>query len=88
MATIFFRLTNIGNNCLIKNIEIDVTNSTAIQFLDEVNIYQISLNKANVVFKTNIKFILKFRKVNKYLGINLVTAFSVVHYLNLTCHYK
>lgn len=37
-ATVFFRLTNVGNNCLIKNIEIDVTNSTAIQFLDEVNI--------------------------------------------------
>ncbi|CAI6350709.1 unnamed protein product [Macrosiphum euphorbiae] len=36
-ATVFFRLTNVGNNCLIKNIEIDVTNSTAIQFLDEKN---------------------------------------------------
>uniref|UniRef100_A0A2H8TWK9 AP-3 complex subunit delta-1 n=2 Tax=Melanaphis sacchari TaxID=742174 RepID=A0A2H8TWK9_9HEMI len=37
LATVFFRLTNVGNNCLIKNIEIDVNNSTAIQFLDEKN---------------------------------------------------
>lgn len=35
LATVFFRLTNVGTNCLIKNIEIDVTNSTAIQFLNE-----------------------------------------------------
>ncbi|VVC32420.1 Clathrin/coatomer adaptor, adaptin-like, N-terminal,Armadillo-type fold,Armadillo-like [Cinara cedri] len=37
LATVFFRFTNVGNNCLIKNIEIDVTNSAAIQFLDEKN---------------------------------------------------
>ncbi|VVC32421.1 Hypothetical protein CINCED_3A020925 [Cinara cedri] len=39
LATVFFRFTNVGNNCLIKNIEIDVTNSAAIQFLDEVYTY-------------------------------------------------
>lgn len=42
-ATVFFRLTNVGNNCLIKNIEIDVTNSNATQFLDEVNINYLTL---------------------------------------------
>lgn len=39
MATVFFRLLNVGNNCIIKNIEIDVTNSNAIRFLDKVIIY-------------------------------------------------
>lgn len=44
LATVFFRLTNVGNNCLIKNIEIDVNNSTSIQFLDEVNICYIFIS--------------------------------------------
>jgi len=48
LATVFFRLTNVGNNCLIKNIEIDVTNSTAIQFLDEVNIFKKNSTLINV----------------------------------------
>ncbi|XP_050546578.1 AP-3 complex subunit delta-1 [Daktulosphaira vitifoliae] len=37
LATVFFRLTNLSSNCLIKNVELDINNSNAIQFIDHKN---------------------------------------------------
>lgn len=67
-----------GNNCLIKNIEIDVTNSTAIQFLNEVNIYHLN-NLLLINYYLLFVFNQKFRKVNHYLGISSAIVYNVVH---------